>query len=49
MVLLSKACVCGHLIAGLAESNPTEGMNVRLLCLCYVVTGLRDGLITHSE
>jgi len=31
VALLSKAYVCGHLIAGIAESNPTEGMDVRLL------------------
>jgi len=49
VALLSKACVCGHLIAGIAESNPTEGMDVRLLCLCFVVTGLGDGLVTRSE
>jgi len=30
-------------------SNPTEGMDVRLLCLCCVVTGLDDRLITRSE
>jgi len=47
VVLLSKAYVCGHLIAGIAESNPTEGMDVRLLC--FVVTGLGNGLITRSE
>ena len=27
----------GRLIAGIAGSNPAEGMNVRLLCLLCVV------------
>jgi hypothetical protein len=29
----SKAQVCGHLVAGIAGSNPAEGMDVCLLCL----------------
>ena len=24
---------CGHLLGGIAGSNPAEGMDVRLLCL----------------
>jgi hypothetical protein len=33
----SKASVCGCLIAGIAVSNPSEGMDVRLLCFLRVV------------
>ena len=29
----SKAFVCDRLICGIADSKPTEGMGVRLLCL----------------
>jgi hypothetical protein len=32
----SKVQVCGHLIAGIAGSNPAKGMDVRLLCFCVV-------------
>ena len=32
-----KASICGHLIAGIAVSNPAEDMDVRLLCLLCVV------------
>jgi hypothetical protein len=33
----SKAFVCFRLIRGFAESNPTTGMDVRLLCLWCVL------------
>jgi len=33
----SKESVCGLLIAGIAGSNPPEGMDVRLLCSLRVV------------
>jgi hypothetical protein len=33
----SKAFVCGRLIRGIADSNSTAGMDVRLLCLLCVV------------
>ena len=37
LTTLSKACVCGRLIADIASSNAAEGMDVRLLCsLCVV-------------
>ena len=37
VAVLSKALVCGRLIAGIAGSNPAEGMDVRLLCLLCLV------------
>jgi hypothetical protein len=50
---LSKALVCGRLVAGVAGSNPAEGMDVCLLCLYVVLScvgrGLCDGLITRPE
>jgi hypothetical protein len=43
--------VCGRLVAGVAGSNPTRGMDVCLLCLYIVLScvgrGLCDGLITR--
>jgi hypothetical protein len=33
VAVYSKAYVCGHLVAGIVGSNPTEGMNVYVLCL----------------
>jgi hypothetical protein len=49
----SKAKVCGRLVAGVAGSNPAEGMDVYLLCLYIVMScagrGLCDGLITRPE
>ena len=33
----SKAWVCCRSIAGIASSNPAEGMDVSLLCLLCVV------------
>jgi hypothetical protein len=45
--------VFGDLVAGIAGSNPTEGMDVGLLCLYFVLSsvsrGLCDGLIAHPE
>jgi hypothetical protein len=41
------------LVAGIAGSNPAEGMDVYLLCLYVVLScvgrGLCDGLITRPE
>jgi hypothetical protein len=37
VVAKSKAWVCGRSLAGIAGSIPTEGMDVRLLYLLYVV------------
>jgi hypothetical protein len=46
----STAQVCGRLIAGIAGSNPAEGMDVLLLLfVCFVGNGLCDGLITRAE
>jgi hypothetical protein len=49
----SKAYVCARLVAGVAGSNPAEGMDVCLLCLYVVLScvgrGLCDGLITRTE
>jgi hypothetical protein len=49
----SKARVFGCLVAGIAGSNPTESMDICLLCLCVVLPcvgrGLCDGLITRPE
>ena len=43
----SNAQVCRHLITGIVGSNPAEGMEVRLLCLCVLC--LCDELIIGSE
>jgi hypothetical protein len=40
-----KAYVCGCSVAGIAGSNPAEGMDVYLLCVCCVGRGLSDGPI----
>jgi hypothetical protein len=49
----SKAWVCGRLVAGVAGSNPSRGMDVCVLCLYVVLScvgrGLCDGLITRPE
>jgi hypothetical protein len=49
----SKAYVCGRLVAGVAGSNPAEGIDVCLLCLCVVLScagrDLCDGPITRPE
>jgi hypothetical protein len=37
LAVLSKAHICDRSIAGLAGSNPAEGMDVRLLCLLCVL------------
>jgi hypothetical protein len=33
----SKTCVCGRSISGIASSNPSQGMDVHILCLLHVV------------
>jgi hypothetical protein len=49
----SNALVCGHLVAGIAGSNPALGMDVCPLCLYVVLScvgrGLYDGLIIRPE
>jgi hypothetical protein len=47
----SKAWVCCHSIAGVVGSNPTGGMDVRLLRVLCVLSGrcLCDELITRPE
>jgi hypothetical protein len=49
----SKAWVCGRLVAGVAGSNPAQGMDGCVLCLYVVLScvgrGLCDGLITRPE
>jgi hypothetical protein len=41
------------MVAGIAGSNPAQGMDICLLCLCVaqscVGRGLYDGLITRPE
>jgi hypothetical protein len=51
MAVRSKAQVWSSLIAGIAGSNPAEGMDVCLLCffLCCVGSGLCEEMITLSE
>jgi hypothetical protein len=48
-----KAYICGHLVAGIAGSNPARSMDVCLLCLYVALScvgrGLCDGLITRPE
>jgi hypothetical protein len=50
---LSKAEVCGRLVAGVMGSNPAWGMDICLLCLYVVLScvgrGFCDGLITRPE
>ena len=45
----SKAWVCGRSIAGVAGSNPAEGIDFRFLCFvaCCVGGGLCEELITR--
>jgi hypothetical protein len=49
----SGRSVCGRLVAGVAGSNPAQGMNACLLCLYVALScvgrGLCDGLITRRE
>jgi hypothetical protein len=49
----SKAYVCVRLVAGIAGSNPAEGMDVYLSCSYVVLScvgiGLCNGLITRPE
>jgi hypothetical protein len=40
----SKAYVCGRLVAGVAGSNPAEGMDVCLLCFYVVLSCAGRGL-----
>jgi hypothetical protein len=53
MAARSNAQVFGLLVAGIAGSNPTEGMDVCLLFLYVVLScvgrGLCSGLITRPE
>jgi hypothetical protein len=48
-----KAQVCGRLVAGIADSNPAEDMDVCLLCLNVVLScvgrGIYDGPISRAE
>jgi len=37
VVMRSNAKICGLSIAGNATSNTTQGMDVLLLCLLYIV------------
>jgi hypothetical protein len=37
VAVCSKALVCGCSVAGIAGSNPADGMDVRLLCLLCVL------------
>ena len=45
----SEAWVCGRSLAGIAGSNPDEGMEVCCECGVLSVRGLCDGLITRPE
>jgi hypothetical protein len=48
--MLSKAYICSRVIAGVASSNPAEGLDVRFLfVVCCVGSGLCDQLFTGSE
>jgi hypothetical protein len=42
-----------HLVAGIAGSNPVEGVDIYLSCLCAVLScvgrDLCDGLVTRPE
>jgi hypothetical protein len=53
VVAQSKAYVWSRLVAGIAGSNPAQGMDVCLLCLYVVLPcvgrGLCDGMITRPE
>jgi len=48
---VSKAWVCRHLLAGIADSNPAGGINVSLVSVvcCTRYRGLCDNLITRPE
>jgi hypothetical protein len=48
VTLRSEAYNCDSSIAEIEGSNPTEGMDVCLFCLCFVGRGLCDGPITLS-
>jgi hypothetical protein len=45
----SKAWVWGRSFAGIASSNPAEGMNVSFECCMLSGRGICDGLITRPE
>ena len=45
----SKTWVCGRSPAEIVDSNPTVGMDVRLLCRVLSGRGLCDELITLPE
>ena len=47
MAMPSMVLVCGHSVAWISGFNLTEGMDIRLLCLCRYC--LCDKLITDSE
>jgi hypothetical protein len=53
VAMQSKAYICNRLVAGIAGSNPAEGMDVCLLCLYFALScvgrGLCSGLITRPE
>jgi len=44
-----KAYVRTCSTAGIAGSEPADGMDIRLFCLCCVGSGLCDEMITRSE
>jgi hypothetical protein len=45
----SMALVCGPLVAGIAGSNPTEVMDVCLLCVYVVLSCVVRGISDHSS
>jgi hypothetical protein len=51
--VVARSKAFGRLVAGIAGSNPTKGVDVRHLCLYVVLScvgrGLCDGLITRPE
>jgi hypothetical protein len=44
MAVRSREWVCGRLVVGIAGLNPAEGMDVCLLCLYVVLSGVGRGL-----
>ena len=49
MAAWPKAWVCGRSLAGIAGSNPAEGMDVCHECCVLSGRGFCFGLITHAE
>jgi hypothetical protein len=53
VAMRSKLNVCSHLTAGTEGSNPAGGMDIRVLCLWFVVccvgSGFCDRPITCAE